>query len=551
MSFLKLNRYLPVIRKWLVSLFLLVVFPVVAQAEPMAARQLWAVVIGIRDYPYISGVKKAEFAENDARAVKKSLVNRLGFPPEQTFLFTGKQADRLNIARFLHADLPKRMPPGSSLFIFFAGRTIMNKHACYLLLSDFHNVSFEKGALPLRLLLRLAYAAKPKKFFLVLAAPCKEKVLITASDISLPDPLSPGRWALFAGDEKETDIGIDGISLFSSYFMEGLAGDADSNRDNMISVSELETSIAPKLWKDYKQVLQYGKLRGSGDWMFTFPLSAGQVQESSHKPIKINSEFYLKTGLTRPALAKDFPRTKIPLNNSAPLEMILLPAGTYMMGGGRELGIGDDLPSHKVSLSSFWLGVYEVTQQNWEAVMGYNTSDRQGANLPVVRVDWFDTQLFISRLNKMTGGGFRLPTEAEWEYACRTGINLKYAFDDGDMMLNKHAWVGENSRGKIHPVGRKLPNNWGLYDMYGNVWELCQDWYDEHYYKVSPAHNPVNRTRSLHKVMRGGFYGAKAHRIYSSRRMRVEPGVKSSSVGFRLARDVKKVKRLAISSAGK
>ena len=166
--------------------------------------------------------------------------------------------------------------------------------------------------------------------------------------------------------------------------------------------------------------------------------------------------------------------------NSIGMEFMLIPAGTFMMGS--EKGYADEKPQHRVTISRpFYLGKYEVTQAQWEAVMGNNPSRFDGRNNPVEQVSWEDVRVFIARLNAHEGHTrYRLPTEAEWEYAARAGSTSAYSFGDDAARLGQYAWYGDNSGKTTHPVGQKLPNAWGLHDMHGNVWEWVQGWYGDY-----------------------------------------------------------------------
>jgi formylglycine-generating enzyme required for sulfatase activity len=173
-------------------------------------------------------------------------------------------------------------------------------------------------------------------------------------------------------------------------------------------------------------------------------------------------------------------------------------AGEFQMGFGNS---GDESPVHRVKISrDFEMGKCEVTQAQWQAVMSNNPSSFKGDNLPVENVSWNDAQEFIRKLNQADSKyQYRLPTEAEWEYACRAGTTGDYAGNLDDM-----AWYSNNSGSKTHAVGQKQANKWGLYDMHGNVWEWCQDWYDSNYYRQSPGADPTGPTAGSIRVYRGG-----------------------------------------------
>ena len=201
------------------------------------------------------------------------------------------------------------------------------------------------------------------------------------------------------------------------------------------------------------------------------------------------------------------PRAKT-WTNSIGMEFVLIPAGTFMMGlpDSDPDSARDEKPAHQVTLSqAFYLGKYPVTQAQWEAVMGTNPSRFKGAGRPVERVSWNDVQAFMQKLNEREGvDHYRLPTEAQWEYACRAGSSTRYHFGDDAARLGDYAWYDENSDDQTHPVGQKQPNAWGLYDMHGNVWEWVQDWYAG--YTANPMTDPIGPTSGAVRVLRGGFW---------------------------------------------
>ena len=208
----------------------------------------------------------------------------------------------------------------------------------------------------------------------------------------------------------------------------------------------------------------------------------------------------------------------------------LIPAGMFMMGS--ENGDSEERPVHHVSISQpFYMGKYEVTQEQWQAVMGTNPSHFQGAKLPVENVSWNDAQGFINKLNEMDAGyKYGLPTEAEWEYACRAGTTGDYAGNLDDM-----AWYLDNSGHQTHPVGQKQPNAWGLYDMHGNVWEWCQDWQHENY-NGAPADESawLSGGKQKERVLRGGSLADDAQASRSAARDWDAPDGRDDYSGFRV-----------------
>jgi formylglycine-generating enzyme required for sulfatase activity len=178
------------------------------------------------------------------------------------------------------------------------------------------------------------------------------------------------------------------------------------------------------------------------------------------------------------------------------------------------------------------MGVTEVTQAQYEAVMGTNPSKFKGATNPVDTVSWNDATEFCKKLSEKTRQAVRLPTEAEWEYACRAGTATTFSFGDADSALGDYAWYSANSGSTTHPVGQKKPNAWGLYDMHGNVWEWCADWYGD-YPKVA-ATEPQGPASGTSRVLRGGFWASAPTRCRSANRDGIAPGHRLPNCGFRV-----------------
>ena len=222
--------------------------------------------------------------------------------------------------------------------------------------------------------------------------------------------------------------------------------------------------------------------------------------------------------------------------NGVSFEMVRVEGGTFRMGATSEQeddAYSDEKPVHSVILSSYYIGKTEVTQALWQAVMGSNPSNFKGADLPVECVSWNDCQEFIQKLNSLTGRNFRLPTEAEWEFACRGGNNscgYKYS---GSNNLGSVAWYDENSGGQTHRVATKAPNELGIYDMSGNVGEWCSDWYAD--YTSYSQTDPTGPQSGSYRVRRGGGWGSYAGHCRSSLRNFSTPAHRPSNFGLRLA----------------
>jgi len=222
----------------------------------------------------------------------------------------------------------------------------------------------------------------------------------------------------------------------------------------------------------------------------------------------------------------------------AGMEFVYVKGGCFQMGDTFGDGYSDEKPVHEVCVDSFYIGKYEVSQGQWKKVMDNNPSEFKscGDDCPVERVSWNDVQDFINELKSRTGKNYRLPTEAEWEYACRSGGKKeKYC---GGNNPDDVAWYSDNSGSRTHPVGQKQPNGLGIYDMSGNVWEWCSDWYDSSYYRSSPKSNPAGPSRGSGRVIRGGSWSSWAGGfVRASYRVSDVMGDRSYDIGFRLIVD--------------
>ena len=226
----------------------------------------------------------------------------------------------------------------------------------------------------------------------------------------------------------------------------------------------------------------------------------------------------------------------IPVKDGISIDMVRVEAGTFIMGATPEMENpnSDEKPTHQVTLTNdYYIGKYEVTQALWQAVMGNNPSNFKGDNLPVERVSWDDCQEFINKLNRITDKKFRLPTEAEWEYAARGGKKSRGYQYSGSNNLSDVAWYKDNSDSKTHAVGTKQSNELGIYDMSGNVLEWCQDWYGR--YNSSSQVNPTGANRGVYRGRRGGCWLFSASGCRSSYRVNNKPGGPNFTLGFRLA----------------
>jgi formylglycine-generating enzyme required for sulfatase activity len=229
------------------------------------------------------------------------------------------------------------------------------------------------------------------------------------------------------------------------------------------------------------------------------------------------------------------------------ISFIKIEPGCFQMGTDQVVKAIDassesEMPSHKVCISQpFYLGETEVTQRQWDSLMDKNPSKFKGQYRPVERVNWKDVQEFIKRLNAKEGGNaYRLPTEAEWEYAARAGSSTLYAFGNSEGSLKDYAWYGNKGyHGDSHEVAQKKPNDWGFYDMHGNVWEWVQDWYDPKYYQNSPEQDPKGPDTGQYRVYRGGSWVSSAINLRASVRFSGLPATRSNDLGFRVLKATK------------
>ncbi|MCX7908523.1 MAG: SUMF1/EgtB/PvdO family nonheme iron enzyme [Ignavibacteria bacterium] len=234
------------------------------------------------------------------------------------------------------------------------------------------------------------------------------------------------------------------------------------------------------------------------------------------------------------------------------IDLVKIPSGVFLMGS--KTGLGYEQPVHEVHLTqSFYISKYEITQKQWLTIMDSNPSQFVGEKLPVMNVDWVETLIFCNRLSKLMnldtcyifGGeavyfdtnanGFRLPTEAEWEYACRAGSVGDFAGTGNPLEMG---WFDVNSGMKPHPVGEKYPNSWGIYDMHGNAWEWCWDWFDPFYYEKSPRVNPRGPYTGKNRVVRGGCW--QKGTTFGRSSSRQFPEDQKTNFGFRVVRNAQR-----------
>ncbi|RMD51774.1 MAG: hypothetical protein D6828_06735 [Nitrospirae bacterium] len=310
-------------------------------------------------------------------------------------------------------------------------------------------------------------------------------------------------------NQQVVDNGPGGHSWFTFYLLKALRdGEADLNRDGYITFAELQSYIVPAANNAY-QTPSAAQLPGHelGEFVFRSPFKAArrtQTETSNREEVLRGREKPTREEVRR---VKEEPTWTDPITG---MEFVLVKGGCFDMGDTFGDGDSDEKPVHEVCVDDYYMGKYEVTQGQWKKIMGDNPSYfKEGDNYPVENVSWNDTQVFIKRLNKKSQYTFRLPTEAEWEYACRSGGKKeKYAGFSQKSELFRYAnfWGQDDGYKYTAPVGSFKQNGLGLYDMSGNVWEWVQDVYNFDAYKSHALRNPIYERSGSGRVIRGGSW---------------------------------------------
>jgi formylglycine-generating enzyme required for sulfatase activity len=243
-----------------------------------------------------------------------------------------------------------------------------------------------------------------------------------------------------------------------------------------------------------------------------------------------------------PTANSPFAQTEtIDLGGGVTMDFVLIPLGSFMMGSTPDVGDSDEIPQHRVTFSlPFLLGKYEVTQEQWTQIMGDNPSHFKGPKLPVDSVSWNDCQRFLEKLEAKIGRRLTLPTEAQWEFACRADTKTRWNFGDKTDEAANYAWFDKNAQGTTHPVGEKKPNAFGAYDLHGNVAEWCSDWYSPTYPKRELT-DPKGPASGDARVTRGGAWGDQVSSTRSACRSANGPRGSSESIGFRCVMQLKEL----------
>lgn len=346
------------------------------------------------------------------------------------------------------------------------------------------------------------------------------------------------------------DLGEACIRLQASLTADGLA------QFHLTAITGNEICIAQAIASSHQHAATMAKL----DALYQYEPALLRIPSSRLVPLlrraqlsggaKGASTCFTATGeVYPPEIEAVLAESKLPLTSTVPSEplmafkngagmtFVLIPAGAFVMGAADH---ADERPVHRVRITQpYYLGMHEVTLEQWKTVMGHHRNFfHKRSGLPVDNVSWRQVQKFIQRLNEKEGGPkYRLPTEAEWEYGARAASTTAYSFGDDASLLAKYAWYTTNSGGKTQPVGRLLPNAWGLYDMHGNVWEWVQDWYGP--YPDDTVVNPAGSASGKERIYRGGSWYSAASLCRSAQRVHAPPKTRDEGfLGFRLVRDI-------------
>jgi formylglycine-generating enzyme required for sulfatase activity len=267
------------------------------------------------------------------------------------------------------------------------------------------------------------------------------------------------------------------------------------------------------------------QLLASGKQLMTLPCMS--------LPLFVFFSFCLASATSHAAVAQQLEAFQDPTTG---MEFVLVEGSCFRMGSppASEERFSNEEPHHEVCLNSFWMGKYEVTQDQYAKVTGDNPSSFKGKNRPVENVTRLDAQSFIHKLNKMSGKSYRLPTEAEWEFAAMGGTRSRGYTYSGSNNPDVTCWFEGNSGKETHPVGQKQPNEIGLFDMSGNVAEWCKDWYDAFFYATSPKYNPEGPSSGKFRSLRGGGWRSPARYTRTENREWAPPSGYNDDIGFRI-----------------
>jgi len=348
------------------------------------------------------------------------------------------------------------------------------------------------------------------------ATGCEKLIHALFEDTPKTPPSSP---ETPAGGNSSTTHGTGNIVI------QGVDGSNIQINQNTGNQSELS---------EWVKALEENSLVGYLNFLRSFP--HGEKADEAHaRCLKLQAALtQAKITVPKTPSPQSQPETRsLDLGKGITMDFIFVKGGKFMMGD--ELEEWDFAPQHEVQLSDFYMAKYPVTQEQWEAVMGNNPSKFEGAKHPVEGVSYADAYNFIMQVARQIGMRLRLPTEAQWEYAARGGQKSQSFLYAGSNHIDEVAWYKENSMNTTHPVGKRFPNELGLFDLSGGVWEWCSDWFDLSYYRNSPKENPNGPHDGRNRVLRGASWDTKAKDCRIARRTGLAPNTRRSGLGFRCA----------------
>ncbi len=532
---------------WRYSLLLIGLSLVSSCAFAQLAGNKYALVVGIDHYPHPHW-KDLSYAVRDARGIAK-LFEEMGFQVKT--LYNG-EATRRAVTGWMEDQLAPRLTESDMVVFFFAGhgetRRLGGRDWGYIVPAD---GTQEAGSLismeNLQTLSRKMGNARHQAFLMDSCFGGGLALRDSKIQSNFPDYLKEitrrkARQVLTAGgkDQQVVDGGPGGHSLFTGHLIKGIRQRmADLDGDGFVTFNELYNYLLRAASNQY-QTPTYGALPGHelGENLFRVGDATRPIDTTSSvapsEPRRGGGDENTGAG-PEPARKAGMVQTfKI---GNLDMKMVWCPPGKFMMGSPEyEPGRNDDEARHEVELTrGFWMAQTEVTQAQWRAVMGrlperLTDSRLLGDDKPVIYVSWDDVQIFLNKLNE-GGNRFRLPTEAEWEYACRAGTEGPYAGDLGQM-----AWYSDNANNKSHEVARKQPNSWGLYDMHGNAREWCADWFGS--YAAGSVTDPRGPDTGGRRVQRGGSWDYDGGNVRSASRHVEGVGYRKRylGVGFRPVR---------------
>jgi formylglycine-generating enzyme required for sulfatase activity len=493
-----------------------------AVAEPQGGKK-YALLVGVNQYEH-ADLPPLGYAVADVTQLRDVLA-RVGY---EVVLLTADEArarkdqalapTRANVEAHLKA-LVRKFAKGDTLLIGLAGHGLQ-------FAGDEDGYFCPQGARPFKertdtlVSVKWVYqrlhqdAADGVKLLLVDACRSIPKVRGRGIDADgVPAPPKGVGMLLSCAAGQQAFEGADwggGHGVFFHYVLEGLKGKA-ADDEGAVTWDSLRSFVKRRVTKDLagQTPEESGRLAGAPPVLID-PAALGAAKRIADKAAK---------------------ELVVDLGGGVRMKFVRIPAGSFRMGGDK---YDDEKPVHRVTITKgFYMGVYPVTQGQWQKVMGDNPSHFKGDdNCPVEQVSWEDCQKFCEKLRQRDGRPYRLPTEAEWEHACRAETTTEYYTGDGEDALKRAGWYLGNSDRKTHPAGKLAPNKWGLYDMHGNVWQWCQDWYGP--YPTGDVEDQKGPSKGEYRVLRGGSWGHFPEHCRAAYRLRNAPADRYGNAGCRV-----------------